>query len=29
MSDIEKQLGLSRERLIELAMLLGSDYTEV
>ena len=26
-SRIEKQLGLNRERLIQLAMLLGSDYT--
>ncbi|KAG7193142.1 DNA repair protein rad2 [Scheffersomyces spartinae] len=28
MADIEGQLGLTQERLIELAMLLGSDYTE-
>mmetsp|Transcript_9936 Transcript_9936/g.23082 ORF Transcript_9936/g.23082 Transcript_9936/m.23082 type:complete len:241 (-) Transcript_9936:52-774(-) len=27
-SDIERELGLTRENLIELAMLLGSDYTE-
>lgn len=29
MSDIERELGLSSERLAELALLLGSDYTEV
>ncbi|UPQ98789.1 XPG/Rad2 endonuclease [Chloropicon primus] len=28
MSDIAKELALSRENLIELALLLGSDYTE-
>ncbi|KAF9663469.1 hypothetical protein SADUNF_Sadunf17G0053700 [Salix dunnii] len=28
MKDIEKQLGLSREKLIRMALLLGSDYTE-
>ncbi|XP_031381890.1 DNA repair protein UVH3 isoform X1 [Punica granatum] len=28
MKDIEKELGLSREKLIRIAMLLGSDYTE-
>ena len=27
-NDIERELGLKRENLIELAMLLGSDYTE-
>lgn len=26
--DIEKELGLSREKLIRMALLLGSDYTE-
>lgn len=26
--DVERELGLDRERLIELALLLGSDYTE-
>ena len=29
MSDVERELGLDRDNLIELAMLLGSDYTEV
>ena len=29
MSDVEQQLGVDRDNLIELAMLLGSDYTEV
>ena len=29
MSDVERELGLDRDRLVELAMLLGSDYTEV
>uniref|UniRef100_A0A7N0UPT8 DNA repair protein UVH3 n=1 Tax=Kalanchoe fedtschenkoi TaxID=63787 RepID=A0A7N0UPT8_KALFE len=28
MKDIEHELGLSREKLIRMAMLLGSDYTE-
>ncbi|KAJ6372093.1 hypothetical protein OIU77_002420 [Salix suchowensis] len=28
MKDIENQLGLSREKLIRMALLLGSDYTE-
>eukprot|EP01018_Ginkgo_biloba_P014778 Gb_23486 [translate_table: standard] len=28
MKDIEKELGLNREKLIRMAMLLGSDYTE-
>ncbi|KAH9813530.1 PIN domain-like protein [Melampsora americana] len=28
MNDLEKELGLSRQRLIQLAYLLGSDYTE-
>ena len=28
MSDIDRELALSRENLIELALLLGSDYTE-
>lgn len=28
MSDMERELGLSRTRLIQLAFLLGSDYTE-
>ncbi|XP_061337655.1 DNA repair protein UVH3 [Gastrolobium bilobum] len=28
MEDIEKELGLSREKLIRMALLLGSDYTE-
>ncbi|XP_020592445.1 DNA repair protein UVH3 isoform X2 [Phalaenopsis equestris] len=28
MKDIENELGLSREKLIRLALLLGSDYTE-
>ncbi|KAL8159752.1 hypothetical protein V2J09_001289 [Rumex salicifolius] len=28
MKDIENELGLSREKLIRIAMLLGSDYTE-
>jgi 5'-3' exonuclease len=26
--DIEKELGLNREKLIRMALLLGSDYTE-
>lgn len=26
--DIEKDLGLTREKLIRMALLLGSDYTE-
>lgn len=26
--DIEKELGLTREQLIRMALLLGSDYTE-
>jgi len=26
--DIEKELGLTREKLIRMALLLGSDYTE-
>ena len=26
---MERELGLDRDRLVELAMLLGSDYTEV
>ena len=29
MEDIERELGLNRDRLAELALLLGSDYTEV
>lgn len=29
MRDVEQQLGLDRQRLAELALLLGSDYTEV
>jgi hypothetical protein len=29
MSDVERELGLTRDRLAELALLLGSDYTEV
>ena len=29
MADVERELGLGRERLVELALLLGSDYTEV
>ncbi|KAK7339428.1 hypothetical protein VNO77_20093 [Canavalia gladiata] len=28
MEDIEKELGLTREKLIRIALLLGSDYTE-
>lgn len=28
MRDVESELGLSREKLIRMAMLLGSDYTE-
>ncbi|XP_037491577.1 DNA repair protein UVH3 isoform X2 [Jatropha curcas] len=28
MKDIEKELGLNREKLIRMALLLGSDYTE-
>lgn len=28
LSDVERELGLDRERLIQLALLLGSDYTE-
>ncbi|KAK4283406.1 hypothetical protein QN277_000358 [Acacia crassicarpa] len=28
MEDIEKELGLTREKLIRMALLLGSDYTE-
>ncbi|KAK4754775.1 hypothetical protein SAY87_008532 [Trapa incisa] len=28
MKDIEKELGLSKEKLIRMALLLGSDYTE-
>ncbi|CAN1153497.1 DNA repair protein UVH3 [Linum perenne] len=28
MKDIEKELGLTREKLIRMALLLGSDYTE-
>ncbi|EFJ44850.1 hypothetical protein VOLCADRAFT_82613 [Volvox carteri f. nagariensis] len=28
MSDVERELGLTRERLAEMALLLGSDYTE-
>ncbi|KAE8707616.1 DNA-repair protein UVH3 [Hibiscus syriacus] len=28
MQDIEKELGLTREKLMRMAMLLGSDYTE-
>ncbi|CDK26179.1 unnamed protein product [Kuraishia capsulata CBS 1993] len=28
LSDIERDLGLTREKLIQLALLLGSDYTE-
>ncbi|KAH0470975.1 hypothetical protein IEQ34_000698 [Dendrobium chrysotoxum] len=28
MKDIEKELGLSRDKLIRIALLLGSDYTE-
>lgn len=28
MSDVERELGLDREALVRLAMLLGSDYTE-
>ncbi|KAH0969332.1 hypothetical protein GBA52_028787 [Prunus armeniaca] len=28
MKDVEKELGLSREKLIRMALLLGSDYTE-
>ncbi|XP_044502242.1 DNA repair protein UVH3 isoform X3 [Mangifera indica] len=28
MQDIEKELGLTREKLIHMALLLGSDYTE-
>ncbi|XP_031261538.1 DNA repair protein UVH3 isoform X1 [Pistacia vera] len=28
MQDIEKELGLTREKLIRMALLLGSDYTE-
>jgi hypothetical protein len=26
--DVEKELGLNREKLIRMALLLGSDYTE-
>lgn len=29
MSDIKEHLGLDRVKLIHLALLLGSDYTEV
>lgn len=29
MSDVARELGFDRARLVELAMLLGSDYTEV
>ena len=28
MRDVESELGLSRDKLIKMAMLLGSDYTE-
>jgi hypothetical protein len=28
MSDVERELGLTREGLVRMAMLLGSDYTE-
>jgi hypothetical protein len=28
MSDVERELGLGREALVTLALLLGSDYTE-
>lgn len=28
LQDIEKELGLTREKLIRMALLLGSDYTE-
>lgn len=28
MSDVERELGLTREGLVTLALLLGSDYTE-
>lgn len=28
-SDVERELGLDREKLIRMALLLGSDYTEV
>ena len=27
--DVESELGMSRDKLIQLALLLGSDYTEV
>lgn len=29
MQDIETELGLNRDKLIQMALLLGSDYTEV
>ncbi len=29
MADVERELGLNQARLTELALLLGSDYTEV
>ncbi len=28
MQDVESELGMSRDKLIQLALLLGSDYTE-
>jgi DNA excision repair protein ERCC-5 len=28
MGDVERELGLDREGLVRLALLLGSDYTE-
>lgn len=29
MKDIQQEIGLDRQKLIDLALLLGSDYTEV
>lgn len=28
LQDLESEMGMSREKLIRIAMLLGSDYTE-